>query len=652
MLDITAFANALRHGKVSFLDALRVRPFVGSDDTVISFTGEDAVVFPLVSEGIQPQYALRVPLEHGSGRTWPVQYADLVTASAAIARFLPAEITILDVEDMPGVEVALLHDWVPGETLTARVGRARSRQDRDSLVELLWPLADIGDALRVSGMVHGDIAPGNIVVRPDGGMTLIDLDRMGYRDAPDIQPRRRAGYRLPRGGGSPVEEDAFALLVLMTTCAVLADSSVHVDRERASESSHPMLLFSSWDLMDLQRSRLVREVEGELSPLSQALLDLLVAAGNGRSDRVPDLLRDAIRQVRRYCTSPDPVGLAGSDRFETWQPAAVAHAGHAMSPGEPELSEIDVSEPEAPVAAAAGSWPEPTTPPRVDSSAPTMPSRPSVGDLIQRLQSIQPVEPRRIAANRRAARAERRREAVATQLHDALARNDRETLVRLAMSGSLAELGDSDRSELVQVVRALAHDSISRAIAADDDGMIVAAVDESVFEQESDLDPAFRDRVRLARARLRWADRLVEAVHDRDASLCAVLVRDAPEGAMERLPLPIREQASRLVAQNEAVVAANEALHHRDADALARALGRLVKVRHVWMDHIDPQAVVALLGEDQIEDRLAGRLAAGDIGEDEQWMVDIVIHTGRLPEVSRVAGLTPARANAMVFGDG
>ena len=652
MLDITAFSNALRHGTVSFLDSLQVRPFIDDGGNVVSFTGEDAVVYPLVGAGERAEYALRLPLEHNSGRAWPVQYADLATTVGTIEPFLPSGITILDVEDIPGTGVALVYDWVPGETITARVAHARSRHDRDRLTELLWPLADIADALRVSGMVHGDIAPGNIVVRPDGGMALVDLDRMGYRDADgSVEPRRRAGYRLPRGGGSPVEEDAFALLVLMTTCGVLADANVPTDHERVQEASHPTLLFSSWDLMDPQRSRLVRDIEDQLSPLSRALLDLLVSASTGPSERVPGLVREAIRHIHRFCTRPDPLEIEPAPDHPQWHPASDSGAARSVSgvKAEPEPGPRQDEHRDADL----GEWwpqvhhaPEPT-------NRPAITARPaghrSVSAILDDLRANLVVEPKRAGASRRAARAERRRQTVAEQLRRALEQNDRAVLVRLAMSGALAELGDSERSDLLQVVRALAHESISRAIESDDDGMIAAAIDDSVFQRESDLDPAFRERVRIARDRERWADRLLASVREGDARACGTLLSDAPPEALDRLPASIRAQADRLVKGREAEAAATEAIRSRDADGLAQALGRLVTVRPTWTYHVDPGAVVALLSEEQIEHRLVASLAGRTLSDEDQWMVDIVIAAGRLPEVTRLAGLAPRDVEAMIY---
>jgi hypothetical protein len=660
MLDITALSNALRDGSVSFVSALGVEPFLDDAVEIVRIRGEDALIVPLGSRGgMHPRYALRLPLEHDGGAGWPARYADIATVAGTITGHLPTGVTILDVTEIRGTAVALLYDWVPGETLTARVTRARERHTRDRLGELLWPLADLADALRVSALVHGDIAPGNIVVRPDGGMVLIDLDRVGYRDAvPPVEPRRRVGYRLPRGGGSPEAEDAFALLVLMTSIAVLNDAIVPIDNERAPEWTHPTLLFSSWDLMDPQRSRLVREVNDQLSPLTRELLDRLIAASTGRADRVPALLREATRLVHRSGSPTARADGAFDDIEEGWHLAGPPDIGAAKLP---ELPGIDAGWPEAPE--APGAWPvtgwsapgdEPPDVPDMTWPGRTVnrtePGERSIQAVVDEIRAVA-VPPTVGARTRRQQRAERRKGQVSSRLRRALAENDRPVLVELAMSGALAELGESDRHDVLQVVRALSYDAIARAIATDDDEAILASIDRSVFADDEDLDPAFRDRVRLAGEREAWTERVRVAARERDGRASAELLRNPPKDGVERLPEAVRRQLTRLAEEQGAVEAAQQAIRQRDANTLALSLGRLVELHPVWTERIEAGDVIRLLGIEQIEHRLIGLLAGGKLEGSDQWMVDLVIATGRLPEVTRLAGLAPRDVDRMIHRD-
>lgn len=674
MLDITVLTNALRDGSVSFVSALGARPFLDDAGDPVRIRGEDALIVPLGASGDRhPRYALRLPLENAGGASWPGRYAEIAAAAGTITAHLPHDMTILDVEEIRGSSVALLYDWVPGETLTARVTRARERHARDRLSELLWPLADLADALRTSGLVHGDIAPGNIIVRPDGDMRLVDLDRAGFRDGTQsVETRRRVGYRLPRGGGAPEEEDAFALLVLMVSIAVLADASVPIDHERAHEWTHPALLFSSWDLMDPQRSRLVRELEHQLSPLTRELLDRLIAACTGRPERVTALLREAAREIHRSATRPVPRdGDPDEDGDASW------HLSGSPEVPEPDLPAAEFGWPDAPAqrsrqdetgwpdASVAPEqatrrpepdWPEPGWPelPEAKPAAPvaSWPEASSPGaersldTIVSEIQAV--TAPMVSGPTRRQQRAERRRRQVGSRLRRALSENDRPVLIDLAMSGALAELEDSDRQDVLQVVRALSYDAIARAIATDDDEVILASIDRSVFAEDADLDPAFRDRVRLARTREAWTERVRVAARERDGRASVDLLADPPADGVERLPEAVRRQLKRLADEQRATEAAQGAIRQRDANGLVQALGRLVELRPVWTDNVDAADVVRLLGMEQIEQRLVRLLVDQTLVSRDQWMVDVVIAAGRLPEVTRLAKLAPRDVDRMI----
>jgi hypothetical protein len=110
----------------------------------------------------------------------------------------------------------------------------------------------------------------------------------------------------------------------------------------------------------------------------------------------------------------------------------------------------------------------------------------------------------------------------------------------------------------------------------------------------------------------------------------------------------VRRQVTRLAEEQRAGEAAQVAIRRRDANALAVALGRLVEVRPVWTERIDADDVVRLLGAEQIEERLVGLLAGGRLADSDQWMVDLVIASGRLPEVTRLAGLSPRDVDRMI----
>ncbi|GAA2722679.1 hypothetical protein [Cellulomonas aerilata] len=84
--------------------------------------------------------------------------------------------------------LAVLVEEVPGTTLAALLA-ARAALAPGEVVSLTVPLAGALDTLHAAGLVHGDVSPGNVVVRPDGHPVLIDV--LGALD--DRAPAGRPG---------------------------------------------------------------------------------------------------------------------------------------------------------------------------------------------------------------------------------------------------------------------------------------------------------------------------------------------------------------------------------------------------------------------------------------------------------------------------
>ena len=98
-----------------------------------------------------------------------------------------------DLRQMTAPLVAM--ERVPGRTLIQTVDRLC----REGQVEPLALLADVwlatATALEEAAFVHGDLAPDNLIVRPDGSIALVDLDTAtwpivrGHRGPSGEQPR-------------------------------------------------------------------------------------------------------------------------------------------------------------------------------------------------------------------------------------------------------------------------------------------------------------------------------------------------------------------------------------------------------------------------------------------------------------------------------
>lgn len=112
-------------------------------------------------------------------------------AEAAMLRRLehPHVVRLRDVVDAPGHGTVLVLDRCEGGSLADLVG-ARGRLDAGEVVTLLVALAGALADLHGQGLVHGDVAPGNVLLTGDGRPVLTDL---GLSVVPSLQRGGAAG---------------------------------------------------------------------------------------------------------------------------------------------------------------------------------------------------------------------------------------------------------------------------------------------------------------------------------------------------------------------------------------------------------------------------------------------------------------------------
>ncbi len=621
MLDVTAFSNALLSGTVSWPRSLGTDVITDSTGHARVYVGDDAAVYPL-GRGDRPTYALRVPISAGAARSWPERYADLQSESGGIHRFLPTELTILDSEEPGEPELALLYRWIPGDSLTDALRKGASGQRLDAIVHRL---ADLAEDLQKSGLVHGDIAPGNIILRPDNMIALIDLDHMGSAQRGGLTPRRRPGYRLSDTNASAEAEDAFGLLVIMASVAAYSGMGELPADSELDRGSHPPLLFSTWDLMDPRRSELVQRLEAELTGVPALLLEYLTGACTSPWHRAPHFLADAVREVGR---APRKARAQSNAAPATGSWTVFDNGANDETWRTPDRQDH-------------GSWPSSAFEERSRPHEPVAPTLRETEDVLATIAEVASLE-RSTETGRSKGRphlrAEYRREQVARDLRNALATNDRAVLVRLAMSGDIAELGDSDRADLLTVLRALSYDQIARAIDGDQDSSIIAAIDPEIFPSDADIDEAFRRRVQLAREREAWMTHVITAVQQEDPDRCVELLTDAPEGGPDRLPSGIGQRARRLADIGALAADVKRGVAQQDLNAVVGPMSRLSAVTGRWAAYVDADEVVSAIGYARIRQRVIDRLGAGSLTGEDQWLVDCVIAAGELDDISGAAG--------------
>lgn len=143
-------------------------------------SGAFAVVFKMKDEQTGKCYALKCFTEEQEGRAEAYrQIADELefvdSSYITSVKYLDKEIFVdssCEEDEFP----VLLMDWIDGETMENYI--AENYQDNYAMAMLCYRFCKMAAWLRSQPFAHGDIKPDNIMVRPDGSLTLVDYDGM------------------------------------------------------------------------------------------------------------------------------------------------------------------------------------------------------------------------------------------------------------------------------------------------------------------------------------------------------------------------------------------------------------------------------------------------------------------------------------------
>ena len=143
-------------------------------------SGAFAVVFKMKDEQTGKCYALKCFTEEQEGRAEAyrqiadeLEYVD--SSYITSVKYLEKEIFVdssCEEDEFP----VLLMDWIDGETMESYI--AENYQDNYTMAMLCYRFCKMAAWLRSQPFAHGDIKPDNIMVRPDGSLTLVDYDGM------------------------------------------------------------------------------------------------------------------------------------------------------------------------------------------------------------------------------------------------------------------------------------------------------------------------------------------------------------------------------------------------------------------------------------------------------------------------------------------
>ena len=227
-------------------------------------SGAFAVVFKMKDEQTGKCYALKCFTEEQEGRAEAYrQIADELnmvdSPYITSVKYMEKELFVdsqCEEDEFP----VLLMDWVDGETMEAYI--AANYRNQSAMLMLSYRFGKMAAWLRTQSFSHGDIKPDNIIVRPDGSLTLVDYDGMFVpsmkgSQSPTIGTR---DFSHPLRTVDDFDEtiDDFSLASIALSLKAISMKSTLLDIYGASDR----LLFSENDYRTPSNSKVISALQG------------------------------------------------------------------------------------------------------------------------------------------------------------------------------------------------------------------------------------------------------------------------------------------------------------------------------------------------------------------------------------------------------
>ena len=226
-------------------------------------SGAFAVVFKMQDKSTGKYYALKCFTEEQQGRAEAYrQIADeldlLDSPYITSVKYMEKELFVdsqCEEDEFP----VLLMDWVEGETMEAYI--ASNYHNQSAMSMLCYRFGKMAAWLRTQSFSHGDIKPDNIIVRPDGSLTLVDYDGMFVpsmkgSQSPTIGTR---DFSHPLRTVDDFDEtiDDFSLASIALSLKAISMKSTLLDIYGASDR----LLFSENDYRNPSNSKVISALQ-------------------------------------------------------------------------------------------------------------------------------------------------------------------------------------------------------------------------------------------------------------------------------------------------------------------------------------------------------------------------------------------------------
>ena len=177
---ISEYVKAIQEAGDNLEQLAHLTPVLDDHGEPYRSSGAFAVVFKMQDKRTGKYYALKCFTEEQEGRAEAYrQIADeldlLDSPYITSVKYMEKELFVdsqCEEDEFP----VLLMDWVDGETMEAYI--AANYRNQSAMSMLSYRFGKMAAWLRSQSFAHGDVKPDNIIVRPDGSLTLVDYDGM------------------------------------------------------------------------------------------------------------------------------------------------------------------------------------------------------------------------------------------------------------------------------------------------------------------------------------------------------------------------------------------------------------------------------------------------------------------------------------------
>ena len=261
---ISEYVTAIQDAGDNLEQLAHLTPVLDDHGEPYRSSGAFAVVFKMQDKSTGKYYALKCFTEEQEGRAEAYRQIadelDMVDSPYITSvKYMENELFVdsqCEEDEFP----VLLMDWVDGETMEAYI--AANYHNQSAMSMLCYRFGKMAAWLRSQSFAHGDVKPDNIIIRPDGSLTLVDYDGMFVSSmkgskSPTVGTK---DFCHPLRTMDDFDEtiDDFSLASIALSLKAISMKSTLLDIYGASDR----LLFSENDYRNPSNSKVISALQG------------------------------------------------------------------------------------------------------------------------------------------------------------------------------------------------------------------------------------------------------------------------------------------------------------------------------------------------------------------------------------------------------